>query len=440
MKCLFAIIFLTLLHSSPIDPDASITDASTHDASNLSINNCVDPVSGNFFYNVHDLTIEGIEPIHINRSYNSKGNTLSYDGGWAFFPYLTLTSQSIGGAIIFFYAHDSNGGYIKYHYQAKDHYKPKIDDIKNVKNINTEEVSGRTNIKNNQIDLENDYWVIKAGDGSKKYYKDKQNVDTFYLEKELKANGNWIFYTYDAQNRLASIKTTNPSTTKEYAKVEIINHGDNKKKCHDFDVKVNDSEHILKYRYYRPCDKYIHDYFYLNKISYGDFSEECHYSTPIEKKRYKQKKEFQFDKDRAPLLNNILQGINGVKVNYYQPALYNLEGYQFKIKNATDLKNERVQNLFAPLAADGSFVSTYSFRYEIFNTDKDEGNSIAHNETAGNPIVHSGITYVKDLINRSEIIYHYNDSLQINKVEYLYDGVNVSLIEDYFYNDNILTF
>ena len=126
MKCLFAIIFFTLLHSSPIDPDASIHDASTYDANNLSVNNCVDPVSGNFFYNVHDLTIEGIEPIHINRSYNSKSNTLSYDGGWTFFPYLTLTSQKIGGAIIFFYAYDANGGYIKYHYQAKDHYKPKI--------------------------------------------------------------------------------------------------------------------------------------------------------------------------------------------------------------------------------------------------------------------------------------------------------------------------
>ena len=170
MKCLFAIIFLSLLHSSPIDPDASITDASTHDASNLSINNCVDPVSGNFFYNVHDLTIEGIEPIHINRSYNSKNNTLSYDGGWAFFPDLTLTSQSIGGAIIFFYAQESNGGYIIYHYQAKDHYKPKIDDIKGTgsTSIGNTEVSGRTNIKNNQIDLENDYWVIKTGDCSKK--------------------------------------------------------------------------------------------------------------------------------------------------------------------------------------------------------------------------------------------------------------------------------
>jgi hypothetical protein len=68
-----------------IDPDVAIS----FDDGTVYKNNCVNVLTGSFSFSLEDFKINGIEPISLRRCYGNS-TSLSYEGGWSFFPHTEL--------------------------------------------------------------------------------------------------------------------------------------------------------------------------------------------------------------------------------------------------------------------------------------------------------------------------------------------------------------
>jgi RHS repeat-associated protein len=378
------------------------------------INNCVNAISGDFFYSKLDHVIQGAEPIVLSHSYVS-GNTLRKYGGWTLFAHLKLIWYPGEYGSHYVRVSEPSGLTLTYKFReyAEDKsliFKPKIDETTpGFINSSSRVISARTNYKNNYIELDAKKKGAKvfAADGSVRIYGSKKHEDgytTYKLTEEIRPNGNRIIYEYDENDLLTKIETKNPSKTKTYANVILYNY-EKKKDVFDIKTRVNETKtlkHIFG-RSKKDWNKYEH----LVKVDNGpERLEKFYYELGYKEGTwpFKGKKK---NKSRGHFVNEIEYSSKKILgVDYYRPGENFLStGEMIDIEDAKeDTRNEKVHTIKEPVGESGELVPTYTLQYESLKKKQNGYNK-------------SGYTSVVDN-NGNETVYHYSKNLRLEKVEY----------------------
>ena len=193
----------------------SLSLASLEGEPNAFVGRCVNAISGQYCEYETDLISYGHDPLMLERSYcgavDIAGN---FCAGWSLNHegYLEVESgkfvshkkqlygskihlkQEFGYPLEFeaLHANERRAGMMKqFHLQ--------LEGIKGIANTSHGPISGRTNIKNMQVSLEEEskvapYYILHAGSGSRKFYKSRASGDRYYLMEEVKPNGNMLQY------------------------------------------------------------------------------------------------------------------------------------------------------------------------------------------------------------------------------------------------------
>ncbi len=262
---LFALLISIISFANErIDP--YLTAAITSEPSSI-VCGCVNAITGDFVFSSTDLIATGQESSRLNHVYTSRLRNSYFPCGLFLGEHFFI--QSIYNSIFFItepsgfqlsYALPAFNLYgikeIKRHIESDHILQLTPDSLKNLSNSSRLEISGRANVKNNRVIYNQNARsiTIHTSDGSSKYYSalpghvtdlidDKYKKkglikinDAYYrdfmliaphtsavfrLDKEKLPNGNWIFYSYNDRNWPVEIKTTNPSGTKIYSKINI---------------------------------------------------------------------------------------------------------------------------------------------------------------------------------------------------------------------------
>src|SRR4030095_11260778 len=75
----------------------------------------------------------------------------------------------------------------------------------------------------------------------------------YLLESETLSTGHQILYSYDREDRLQNIRTTNPSKTKTYASATFCYHHKHADRIPNVDIHLSDGR-TLGYRYEEKSD------------------------------------------------------------------------------------------------------------------------------------------------------------------------------------------
>lgn len=203
-----------------------------------------------------DLIVQGAEPIRISRF-------LSSENGWKIGPSLAEVQPTVKGYRIVVW--DKSGFPLIYKRESKVKIGDEVHERftpskKNTPMANTYQgkISGRTNLKNNVILLDEQrkkILTVTQADGTMQRYKRVRNDKTNYvLQDEHLPNGNWIIYEYEETEakegrifNIMSIRSMNPSRTKEFARATFI-YTDKTRKNRNFRVCGSDGQSV-EYRY-----------------------------------------------------------------------------------------------------------------------------------------------------------------------------------------------
>lgn len=118
---------------------------------------------------------------------------------------------------------------------------------KGFSNTSRGKISSRTNLKNNRAFIRKDfkYLIVHAADGTVRNYKKIHHSNKEYLLlSEKLPNGNWVLYEYqevkvkddEKVHNLMSIRTTNHSQTKTFARADFLYEDPKRKNKHFFIV------------------------------------------------------------------------------------------------------------------------------------------------------------------------------------------------------------
>jgi len=422
MKKIFFFFLICASFLFSVDPDARVI---VEDIPRIC--DCIDPISGSFVYHAHDLTVIGAEPIYLQRSYFNcdelNSDSKNKDGGWSFFPHLKLYpgdyTDDDKTTISSFTGKEPNGVQVYYKFletkEDERHYGAHIDRYSfGFRNSAFTDLSGRTNVKNNKLVFKNNQVIITTGDGTLRIYeKKKENYyDVYCLKKERKPNGNVVVYEYVKDKNkthitLKSIETKNTSETQSYARIDFSYFGDRRDKNHDFDVIASNGLRA-NYRFWRPDQKYIHNFFYLSYIT-GDLLEEKFlYDTG-----YKQSKKKYYDLGRAPFINSIQQGNNKIlELNYYYPGInYLSNGQSVNVGKSGKDECNRVKTLSLPYGENGALIPAYSLVFNLaplkrqYGVERKDGSfcQVSDLVTGYNSVYRfSGDFYLNEVIHHSE--------------------------------------
>ena len=329
----------------------------SHDELNLTVENCVDPISGNFFLHEVDLIAPGYEKIIIERSYQSNSQ---YDKSseWIFLPHLFIyfeinrDKKKLPSVIK---AKEPSGVSLVYQNTLDNRtlYLPHFDE-KQKGMINSEcgVLSGKTNLANHKIlklPQENSYVLICA-DGTKRYYKKLQKYYFAYLDKEQKPNGNWVLYEYDNEySRVTKISTTNPSQTKIYAWVAFTYDHTDPAISKNFQIKTHVGD-TVSYTYEME-EAYEEKYYRLIETrSNQPHLIHYHYAPNHSKK--------------ISLLSKYQVHQRGLEVSYYEPGINNVYSDIVKIEKSCDPIEKRVKTLDF-IDENGKNQKLFSFFYNL---------------------------------------------------------------------------
>jgi len=443
---LLFLFFINALFSN--DPDSSIVI----DATSSHVRGCVDALTGQFFLQRTDALIAGFEPIPISRTYVSdNASALNWEGGWAIFPHcqfslvitekegITTIQEPEGAVCRYRYKKGENG-----HRVELDHFYPPPFG---------REISGKTDVRNNRLDFSNDGDIgteatLYLGNGGRRIYKYKRRTShplslVYLLEEEIKPNGNRIVYSYYDDDRLKQITTYNPQKTKSYAQLTSTYSGQKKDKEKDGTFRGSDGKQV-EYRFWRPDEKYIHNYFYLEQIVGDAIAETMKYEKgykPSTEKQIKEavnwasiyrkseneeiakgrkadwveiasleaSKEFwrqerfrlqAYNKERAPFVNEVSVGGETIlQIAYYapwenQPSF----GKAVKFEKATDIHCDKVRDIKEPGGP------TYSFHYDPSTSQ-----------------IGPGVTRVTDLFG-NETRYHFGANFKPTQIDFYSKG------------------
>ncbi|MCX6989648.1 MAG: hypothetical protein NTX49_01065 [Chlamydiae bacterium] len=409
-------ILLTVCKVSLLFSDTSQDVFSRADGEPSSyIEGCVSAITGDLVILEEDIHVEGLVPISIKRQYVSS----QYKTDWTFYEHLTA---SFVNGVILISTKEPNGTRLVYRLSNEDHkrftdgkkrkhliklkkkgwVKPfdfiLTEGCKSIGLANSSKggISGRANLKNNRIelDVEGEVFSVISGDGTTRIYKlisgqkDKNKPGDsvfFHLQEEILPSKQVICYFYDKYHRLDCIATKSPDRNKVYASVRI-SYPDHKKDPDHFRMETSDGRSLF-YKSHRLKAKNGEKYWMLESIQ-SSFA-------PEESLSHTDKSEQVF-----PLINrrNFSDG-RVLGIDYYHLKHNTLGPNVVYLKNDSDTRYGRVKALLAPVGADSSLHTIYSFYYDLPTKDK-----------------HSGHTSVYDLCN-TETRYHYNERMELSRID-----------------------
>jgi RHS repeat-associated protein len=263
-------IFIFLNAEEPI-LDPYLTAALSSEPTSI-VGGCVNAITGDFVFSSKDLTAEGIEPLSLQHVYTSRFRNNKFPSGQFFFQHLVINCFDKNIFIII----EPSGIKLQYNPPAKSlniskdgkrYFHSNIslnlspDSLKGLANASNLESSGRVNLKNNKVVLNQakETITIECPDGSTRYYigskhsfikmlnkkygskKDDNyyadyffsdmNIlplnlgdrDSYFLKEEKLSNGNRIIYDYDDLDRLTNAKLLTPSKTKSLSDLSFNN-------------------------------------------------------------------------------------------------------------------------------------------------------------------------------------------------------------------------
>lgn len=371
------------------------------------ISSCVNALTGDFFISHEDLTIEGQEPIHLKRCYIS-GDGQGKLAKWSLHPHLYGFVQWAHGYI---HIAEPTGATLCYttinntkiRKSQNTNFKPLNINLfgKGLTNSAHGEISSRTNLKNNRVILsaDNQEISVHAADGTERCYGiipgqhskvEKEFLTThFYLLWEKLPNGNMVHYTYDHNDEIASIKTTNASGSKTYAWAKFrYNEEDNA--IRSIEIETSTAKK-LQYRFRKIDEQSNADAFILDQVVCDGFPEdEIDYSHPF--------------KPGSPMVTQrrFTPG-NAIVAQYYAPRHNAVNGADVFL-NDKDPRCNRVKMLMAPIGDNGSLMPTHSFMYTIPQANKQN----------------TGITEIYEN-DGSKTVFRYTPSLRLKSIEH-YDS------------------
>ncbi len=249
--------FMLCVNGFTQEENLAVQAAATAGEPSSFVGGMVSAITGDCVIVQDDYVVPGAEPIHLSRVF------LCNDGWYfsrelfaeAFFPTRwngqnrpALLSDKVYKKV--FHAlitiHESRGTSLVYHNAPfRMHHRDKarkenrmipIPLAKNsylagLTNCSSGEISGRLNLKNNQVFLSynEDILEVKTAEGGTRIYqvhplqKDKATEKNYHLTSETRPNGNHIIYEWDGNTprTLRTIRSTNPSKTVTYAWVRF---------------------------------------------------------------------------------------------------------------------------------------------------------------------------------------------------------------------------
>jgi RHS repeat-associated protein len=326
------------------------------------ISDHVNALTGDFTLFEEDYVIPGVEPIPLRRIYVS-GNGKGHNGGWEFLPHLKLDFPRIScrdTATRRAHVYEPSGARLTYKLQGKEIRqcgKYALDFEKHgigITNTAQGTISGRTNLKNSKLERTSATTMhLTCADGTQRFYTHmyEKVYDNLYLvDTEILPNQNRILYTYDDEQRIKFIKTTNPSITKTYAWAKFTYFGKSEKN-HDFNIETSDGK-TLEYRFEK------------HKV----FGKKCFYLTSVKTPTHPEAHvEYTEKQDYCgPLLHkHILPEGHQLMATYYEPGKNDVEGTRVRVHDDKDPRCARVKALYAPVGTDQQMLMTYRFFYHI---------------------------------------------------------------------------
>lgn len=214
----------------------------------------VNALTGRFSLYEEDLVIQGAEPIRISRTYVDDAQ-----GDWRFTvdfakildtekPYRWIIWEKDRCPILYKKVETVKRG-------GETFIRCEPSNLeKGFSNTSRGEISSRTNLKNQRALFDEKFknLIVESADGTVRTYKKIQHSDREYqLVSERLPNGNWVLYDYKEiemdsdrkQTLLASIRTTNSSQTKTFAKADFL-YEDPKRKNKHFYVVGSDGQNV----------------------------------------------------------------------------------------------------------------------------------------------------------------------------------------------------
>ncbi len=356
-----SLFLFILLFTRPLFAHVAVTE---NEPSAL-VEGIVSAVTGDLYALEDDIIIQGAEPLKLKRHYLS----LKGGGHWAFFDHLAAADQP---PLSFLLVNEPNGTTLKYHYKIleegkhKKHKKRRFifrplnleQDAQGLTNTAKGKISAKTNLKNQSIQMDEDaqQFALICPDGTKRVYKAVPNqkpfsngpIQVYYeynyrLHSEELPNGNKILYEW-GKRRLHSIRTTDPSGQKTYARASFrYSGGVEEKHGHsyfthmDFDIDTSDGR-TLHYQHFSDGKPEMGRW-YLQQITSTD--------APIETLHYHPK-----ESQRLPILAALtLPRSRGLHIGYYP--------------SGNDPLSSCVRTLSAPVGEDATPLVTHTFHYDL---------------------------------------------------------------------------
>ena len=323
----------------------------------FTIDQCINPISGDYLISETDLIIPGYEPIYFNRTYAS-GAQEGREARFSILPHIYMhfirPKNKKTDPLVLSVAEPS-GGMVSYKNLVANHGKDRYEFFpmlgkatKGLTNTGRGEISSQTNISRNRIVLDKSQgaYILTTCNGTKRYYKKPCHTPFAYLEKERKPNGNWVFYEYTEYYTLKEIRTTNPNNTKIYAKVRFEHETPNPYNSKTF-AAITETGKLLHYFFHLDDvkeGKHNHHFFRLNYIDRPSLPQE----TLIYKKLSPKK-------DTYLVAQRLFDNQTLAEIDYYTS------------NHEENAKRQRVKTVKQPLAEDGSLIQTHHLVYNVGN-------------------------------------------------------------------------
>lgn len=401
----------------------------------------VNTATGEFLDFERDLHLPSIEPLFLQRVYTSQNHSqINFCRSW-YLNHIQLgmftrkKDKKIEGLIL-----ESSGAFLKYTdsiNEAKGGFL-KQDVIPGLTNFASGEISGQTNLKNNQLhlDLTNKKSIIKTGAGDTRVYKNlkEKNHVISRLENEIRKNLHLIKYEYRPDGHLSKITTYGAKNKSPYSFLEIkrspnfeanpkiyCRSNDGREVIYSFRnfFSKNDKKTLKELEEVYPDKPQKETNYYLTEVNRTDAPSPIIYTYTLPNGL----REF----------SNLLVSKKTLPENRFVQAEYYISGNNKTIFNTLNLNGEDfrinyVKQIKEPVGNNSDPIITYSFFYD--QTKNTKGEVVGSATEAHNALKHK-TRYVYDREKRLTHIENYTyPGMKIYRKQrfYWFDNGNLQMI------------
>jgi len=437
------VVFFCNIQAESIDPVEENPVVNFGGAPSALVNGSVNVITGDYTENSMDIYIPGPEPLTVERSYvssDSKRGSLGY--GWNKNHHGTL---GIGVQMVQYNdykelvdignsaSYDSGLG-VRMNYEARRDIKYK-DSVRfriNTKlystgltNISGDEISGRTNRKNDLIYCDRIAKTATVTNGSGITHKFSENPkgteNILYLQETVKRNRLRLNYKYDKKLKLTGTELVGS----EGNQISSINYSvlstKEFKNYPHLDVFGSNGRNV-RYSFTRIKTSEKEKHWFLKSATRN--------SAPKESYEY-EKYEGAGGEGEVRLVRKSLPKNRFIEIKYWDKDKKELDPDFVQRKGSKACNKYRVASQKQPVGTDSTAITTYSYQYEHNEKDK-SGQTVVFN-------AHKIPKKYKYSNNRLNEIQHYIDKTNLYSLEKFYWGDkkgadNGNLITSLLYN------